>query len=52
MEKYLGRKLTYNEVVHHIDLNAKNNDLSNLQLMSRSEHTALHRKLQRVGKCT
>lgn len=47
MEKHLGRKLSYDEVVHHIDLDHKNNELSNLKIMSRSEHTALHRKLQR-----
>lgn len=47
MEKHLGRKLSYDEVVHHIDLDPKNNELSNLKIMPRSEHTALHRKLQR-----
>jgi hypothetical protein len=32
MEKYLGRYLTKEEVVHHIDGNPKNNDISNLKL--------------------
>ena len=31
-------------IVHHIDGNITNNNLSNLRLMSRSEHTILHHK--------
>ena len=34
----LGR----NMVVHHIDGNKRNNDPSNLQIMSRSDHCKLH----------
>lgn len=44
MEKSLGRKLTKDEVVHHIDGNKFNNDISNLQVMSVSEHCKLHSK--------
>ena len=44
MEQHLGRKLTTDEVVHHIDENPANNDISNLQVMTRSEHTAHHRR--------
>ncbi len=44
MEEHLGRKLTRHEIVHHIDGDGYNNDLSNLQLMSLSEHTRLHYK--------
>jgi hypothetical protein len=43
METHIGRRLHKHEVVHHIDENKLNNDLSNLQLMTRSEHTSLHR---------
>ena len=39
MTKVLGRKLNYNEVIHHIDGDITNNDLSNLRLMSRSDHS-------------
>jgi len=42
MEEHLGRELDYNEVVHHINGDDKDNRLENLQLMSRSEHTKLH----------
>ena len=38
MEKYIGRFLSMDEVVHHIDGNKLNNDLSNLKLMKDSEH--------------
>lgn len=46
MEQHLGRKLKRNEVVHHIDGDRTNNALSNLVVMSRAEHSALHRKLE------
>lgn len=42
MEQHLGRKLTRKEVVHHIDGNELNNDLSNLELMSLSKHSKMH----------
>lgn len=42
MEQHLGRKLTKNEVVHHINGNKQDNRLENLELMSRSEHSRKH----------
>lgn len=41
-EKYLGRKLDPNEVVHHVDENPKNNSRENLSIMSRETHGRLH----------
>lgn len=45
IEQHIGRKLKRNEVVHHIDGNKLNNDLSNLQLMTLEEHSRLHWEL-------
>jgi len=39
----LGRWLTKNEVVHHVDGNKKNNDLENLIILTKSEHARLHK---------
>lgn len=49
-EKITGRRLTYNEVVHHVDENPKNNNLENLWVISRHLHGKLHLflRLQRV----
>lgn len=44
MEQHIGRRLTKDEVVHHIDFNRSNNCIENLQLMTRSEHSRLHRE--------
>jgi hypothetical protein len=38
MEEYLGRPLLDDETVDHIDGNVENNDISNLQLLSREEN--------------
>lgn len=42
MEKHLGRKLRSDEIVHHKDHNPSNNDISNLEIMTRAEHSRLH----------
>lgn len=42
MEQSLGRYLTKDEVVHHIDGDKERNDIENLQLLTPSEHTLLH----------
>jgi len=42
IEKALGIKLCKGECVHHIDEIRSNNELSNLLLMSRAEHSRLH----------
>lgn len=42
MEQSLGRILSTDEVVHHIDHNKSNYDLSNLELTSQSAHSKSH----------
>ncbi len=41
-EKKLGRRLLRNEIVHHKDGNAGNNEFSNLEIMTQKEHARLH----------
>lgn len=43
-EQMLGRPLRKGEVVHHIDRNPKNNDPSNLMVLTSSEHFKLHHR--------
>ena len=42
MEQELGRKLESDEVVHHIDGNKQNNDITNLKVISKAEHARMH----------
>jgi hypothetical protein len=42
MEEHLGRYLTTEEQVHHISGDREDNSLSNLQLLSATEHSRLH----------
>lgn len=44
MEKKIGRELRANENIHHINKNPLDDRIENLELMSRGEHTRLHRK--------
>lgn len=46
-EQTIGRALSSDEVVHHKDHNRSNNDPNNLEVMSRSAHTSLHRMEQK-----
>lgn len=50
MELHIGRRIKRNEVVHHKDENRRNNVLTNLKLMTRSEHARLHRELEQSRK--
>jgi hypothetical protein len=42
VEQREGRKLTSNEVVHHVDGDPLNNDPGNLVVLTRGEHQRLH----------
>jgi len=46
MEKYLGKYLKPNEIVHHIDFDKTNNKIENLYLMEKGQHSKLHRDLE------
>jgi len=47
MEESLGRKLSKDEIVHHIDGDKRNNKKSNLRILTRSEHAKLYWKQYR-----
>jgi len=47
-EECLGRRLSYNEVVHHVDCVRTNNKLSNLWVLSRAAHGRLHNDLSKI----
>lgn len=39
MEQYLGKSLSENETIDHIDRNFSNNEISNLRIIDRKKHT-------------
>lgn len=45
-ESILGRELSTNEVIHHLDENPKNNNVDNLIILSRKMHGRLHQYLR------
>ena len=49
VEKHIGRYLLPEEIVHHKDLNKTNNDISNLQIVTNSEHRKIHALLKQRG---
>lgn len=48
MSQHLGRDILSTEIVHHKDENKKNNDLSNLELLTYAEHAKLHHRTGRT----
>lgn len=52
MELHMGRALSSNEIVHHIDHDKHNNKIENLELTTRAEHASHHASIYwREARC-
>ena len=50
LEKEIGRLPNKNEVIHHIDLDKKNNNIDNLYLCDSRKHLVCHRSIENLIK--
>lgn len=50
MEQKIGRRLEFNEIVHHVNGNKWDNRIENLELVSRSEHIKMHPEISQAWK--
>ena len=48
MEKYLGRPLRLDEIVHHKDGNKLNNSLENLEIITHKKHNHVHQSWKNI----
>lgn len=52
VENEMGRLLRDNEVVHHKDDDKNNNELDNLKVMRRTDHTSHHESDKSCEECS
>ena len=43
MEQFLDRDLSFNDIIHHKNGNKLDNRIENLEVMTRAEHTRIHK---------
>jgi len=46
VEEHIGRKLTKDEIVHHINGIPGDDRIENLQIVTKGEHSKLHKKMR------
>lgn len=51
MSKHIGRPLREDEIIHHKDEDRLNNEITNLEIMTRSEHSKLHMEDYEIIRC-
>ena len=49
VEKQIGRLLSTEEIVHHLDCDPTNNKIENLAVVSRQRHGELHKQLETIS---
>ena len=50
VKQFIGRELTKNEVIHHIDFNRQNNDIDNLVIFPDvNSHSHFHRQVRQFN---
>jgi hypothetical protein len=49
VSQFLGRELTKDEIVHHIDFDKTNNQIENLALFTKKQHSHFHRQIKQFG---
>lgn len=52
MEQHIGRKLTSDELVHHLNGDKRDNRIDNLQIVTRVEHGRMHQTGKRLPEET
>ena len=49
-QKETGKKLTPKDIIHHIDLDKSNDDITNLYKTTNDNHSLLHKQVNKIGK--
>jgi hypothetical protein len=50
MSEHLGKKLTSDDIVHHVNEDKRDNRIDNLELTTRAGHIEIHREQLAAGR--